>query len=268
MTDPGAATGASEELLVEVAGGVATLTLNRPDKRNALNAPLVAALKTALAEAATDAAVRVVLIRGAGKDFCSGADLADLARIAEMGAEESLRDAANLGELFVAMRQHPRPLVAAVHGKALAGGCGLATACDLVLASESAQFGYPEVHLGFVPAMVMAILRRKVGEGHAFELAARGHRVRASEALSLGLVQRVFEDAAFSDEVSAYVGDLASRPVSATELTKRLLYGIDQMGFEAAIDRGAEVNAVARLTEACRAGVRAFLERSRSGGKG
>jgi len=256
----------TDVLRTEVSDGIATLTLNRPEKRNALNGALVTALMDALARTRTDPAVHVVVVAGAGKDFCSGADLADLERIADMGAEESLRDATRLGDLFVAMRNHPRPLVAAVHGRALAGGCGLATACDIVLASESAQFGYPEVHLGFVPAMVMAILRRKVGEGHAFELTARGHRIRADEALGMGLVQRVFDDDEFLAEVRAYVRDLATRPVSATELTKGLLYGVDSLGFEESIQEGARVNVVARLTDACKAGVRAFLDRSKAKG--
>ncbi len=254
----------SDVLLREDAGGVATLTLNRPEKRNALNAAVVSAMTDALAETADDPSVNVVMLVGAGKDFCSGADLADLERIAEMGPEESLADAMRLGDLFMAMRQHPRPLIAAVHGKALAGGCGLATSCDIVLAASSAQFGYPEVHLGFVPAMVMAILRRKVGEGHAFELAARGHRIGADDAVGLGLAQQVFDDEGFLERARAYALDLATRPVSATELTKRLLYSIDGLGFEESIRRGAEVNAEARQSEACKAGVRAFLDRSKS----
>ena len=246
--------------------GVATLTLDRPDKRNALNATLVADLKDALARAAEDPAVRVVCLRGNGPDFCSGADLAELEKIAGMGPEESLADAQSLGDLFVAMREHPKPLVAAVHGRALAGGCGLATACDLVLAADDAELGYPEVHLGFVPAMVMAILRRKVGEGRAFELVARGHRIGADQARELGLVQRVLPAADFDAGVRAYVDDLAERPPSALRLTKRLLYGLDGADFRAGIGRGAEVNAVARLTDACREGVRRFLDRARRTG--
>ncbi|NIP60402.1 MAG: enoyl-CoA hydratase/isomerase family protein, partial [Gemmatimonadetes bacterium] len=146
----------SDVLSLTVADGVATLTLNRPEKRNALNAALVAALKEAMERTGDDDDARVVVIRGAGKDFCSGADLAELEKIAGMGPEASLADAAEMGELFVAMRRHPNPLVAAVHGRALAGGCGLATACDVLLARDDAVLGYPEVHLGFVPAMVMA----------------------------------------------------------------------------------------------------------------
>ena len=251
-------------VISEVEAGVATLTLNRPEKRNALNGPLVQALKDALARAADDADVVVVVLEGAGKDFCSGADLAELERIAEMGREESLQDARVLGDLFQRMREHPKPIVAAVHGRALAGGCGLATACDLVLAREDALFGYPEVHLGFVPALVMAILRRKVGESRVFELVARGHRFDATEAERLGLVNRVLPADGFRESVRAYASDLAARPLSALTLTKALLYELDEMGFEAGIERAAEVNAEARTTEACRAGVRAFLERSRS----
>lgn len=252
-----------------VEDGVATLLMNRPEKRNALNAALVTALKSALARAAEDSAVRVVALRGAGKDFCAGADLAELEKVAAQGPEESLDDARRMGELFVAMRRHPKPIVAVVHGRALAGGCGLATACDLVLCRDDAQLGYPEVNLGFVPAMVMTILRRKLGEGQAFELLVGGWRINAAEAERMALVQRVFPESAFENEVWDYLADLAKRPPSAVRLSKRLLYGLDAVGFEEGIARGAEVNALARLTDACREGVRRFLQRAREGeGKG
>lgn len=256
---------AAEVVRVDVADGVATLTLNRPEKRNALNGELVDALHDALGELAAEPDVRVVALRGAGRDFCAGADLAELEKIAEMGSEESLADAQRLGDLFVALRTLDRPVVAVVHGKALAGGAGLATACDLVLAREDAVFGYPEVHLGFVPAMVMAILRRKLGESRAFELVARGRRVDAPEAQELGLVNRVFPESAFQEAVDSYLQELAALPASALTLTKRLLYGLDGMPFDEAIARGAEVNTVARLTPACRQGLRRFLDRKREG---
>lgn len=251
----------SDVLLYGVEEGVATLTLNRPEKRNALNGELVTALKDALERAAGDDEVRVVVLRGAGRDFCSGADLAELERIAETGPEASLEDAAEMGELFVAMRRHPRPVVAAVHGRALAGGCGLATACDLLLAREDAELGYPEVHLGFVPAMVMAILRRKVPESRAFELVSTGMRIGAEEARRAGLVNRVYPAEEFDDGVRSLAAELAARPPSAVRLSKRLLYGLDDLSFEEGIARGAEVNVIARMTEACREGVRRFLDR-------
>jgi methylglutaconyl-CoA hydratase len=145
----------------------------------------------------------------------------------------------------------------------VAGGAGLAGACDIVLASDSAVFGYPEVHLGFVPAMVMALLRRSVGEKVAFELVSRGERIDAAEARRVGLVNVVLPDAGFDDAVLEYAASLARRPASAVELTKRLLYGIDGMSFEQAIARGAEVNALARATTECRDGVRRFLDGQR-----
>lgn len=248
---------------VHVADGVASLVLDRPEKRNALNGVVVERLLEALADTAAHPDVRVVALRGNGPDFCAGADLAELEKIAEMGPEESLADATRMGDLFTAMRHHPRPVVAVVTGRALAGGCGLATACDLVLAHEGARFGYPEVHLGFVPAMVMAILRRKVGEGRAFELVARGERISATEARELGLVNRVLAADGFDDAVDAYLTELAARPPSALALSKRLLYGLDELSFDEGIARGAEVNALARMTPACRDGVRRFLERTR-----
>lgn len=249
-------------VLVSVADGVATITLNRPDKRNALNADTVEALKAALAVTETDDAVRVVLLRGAGSDFCSGADLAELAMIAEMGEAESLDDARRLGALFTNLRTHPKPVIAAVHGRALAGGAGLATACDLVLAADNAQMGYPEVHLGFVAAMVMTILRRKVGESVAFELVTLGERIDAVRCAELGLVNRIFPAADFDAAVIAFAGELARRPTSAVQLSKKLLYQLDGTDFEAGIEAGAQVNVQARLSEACREGVRKFLDLS------
>lgn len=255
--------GEASVLRYAVADGIATLTLNRPEKRNALNAELVQALEDGLERAEADASVRVVALRGAGKDFCSGADLAEMERIATMGLEENVEDARSLGALFGQMRAHPRPVVAVVHGRALAGGCGLASACDLVLARDDVELGYPEVHLGFVPALVMTILRRKVGEGEAFHLVAQGDRFDAEEALRLGLVTRVFASKSFEAGVTRYLERLAAKPSSAITMTKRLLYELDDLDFEAGLERAARVNAEARMTDACKEGVRRFLEKSK-----
>jgi methylglutaconyl-CoA hydratase len=258
--------GGDAPVLVSRAAAVATITLNRPDKRNALDAATVEGLRFAVAQLGGEQDVRVVVIAGAGRDFCAGADLAQLERLAA-GAEpmDNLGDAQALGDLFIRIRRSPKPFIAAVRGNAIAGGAGLAGACDIVLAADDAVFGYPEVHLGFVPAMVMAMLRRAVGEKQAFELVVRGHRIAAAEAHRLGLVNRVFGAADFDEAVSAYASDLASRSASAVALTKRLLFGMDGMSFEEAVARGAEVNVIARSTDDCRAGVRDFLHRQRPG---
>jgi len=252
-----------EILLRSEADGILTLTLNRPHKRNALNGALVDALRDAFERPAAEPSVRVVALRGSGTDFCAGADLAELERFAELSAEENLADARGLGALFTRMRTLPKPVVAVVRGRALAGGCGLATACDMVLAGAEAELGYPEVHLGFVPAMVMAILRRKVPEGRAFDLVARGHRVPAHEARAMGLVTHVFPEATFEEDVSRILAELASRPPSALALIKALLYELGDLDFAAGVERGAHVNVEARMTEACREGVRRFLDRNR-----
>ena len=251
-------------LKVEEAGGILTFRLNRPEKRNALDGALVGALAQAFRDAQDRAGVRVILLRGEGRDFCAGADLSELERITRLGPEASLADAQQLGSLLLAMRRDPRPIVAAVQGRALAGGCGLATACDLVLASAGAEFGYPEVHLGFVPAMVMAILRKKVTESVAFDLVTGGRRIPALEALRIGLVNRVFPDMDFDQEVAAFAEDLATRPPKALSLTKRLLYELGDLSMDEGVQRGAEVNVEARQTEECRAGVEAFLLKRRS----
>ena len=242
-------------------GAVLRLTLNRPEKRNALSAGLVAALKAALRQADADPEVRVVSLEGAGKDFCSGADLSALEKIAGASTLENLDDVDELAELFLLPRQMRKPVVALVRGRALAGGCGLATACDLVLAAESAQLGYPEVRIGFVPAMVMAILRRSVSEKRAFELIVRGHAVMAPEAERIGLINHAIPDASFDEQADAFLADLAERSPSAVRLSKRLLYHADAMGFEAALRAGADVNVVARATDDLRAGVARFLRK-------
>lgn len=248
----------------EAEAAVGRITLNRPEKRNALDAATIAELHDVLARAARDEAVHVLLLRGAGKDFCAGADLAALQRIAAgAGPVENLADAMSLGELFIAMRRHRCIIVGAVQGNAIAGGAGLATACDLVLAADDAVFGYPEVNLGFVPAMVMTLLRRALGEKLALELAARGDRIDAAHALRIGLINHVFPRTDFDAAVERWVTGLAARSGSALQLTKRLFYGMDGLPFEEAVRRGAEVNVLARYTPDCREGVQRFLDRQK-----
>jgi methylglutaconyl-CoA hydratase len=248
-------------VLYHVEGAVALATLNRPAKRNALNDALIDGLKEALRRADGDPAVRVAVITGAGTDFCSGADLSALHKMSANSMVENLEDAQTLMELYALIRRVRVPVVAAVRGRALAGGCGLATACDIVLAARGARFGYPETRIGFVPAMVTAILRRNVSEKRAFELITRGAEISADEAERFGLVNQVFDDDAFEKEVEKYVAAYEKVSRAAVMLTKRLLYHIDGMNFEAAIQAGVDINAIARMTEDCRAGVARFLKK-------
>jgi methylglutaconyl-CoA hydratase len=250
------------KVLYSVDEGVARITLNRPEKRNALDDEMIAEIRHALAERASDEAVRVVLITGAGNDFCAGADLVAIERLSRATVMENVADARHLGDLFLEMRRHPRPIVAAIRGRALAGGCGMATAADFVLAAETAQFGYPEIKIGFVPAMVMAILRRSVSEKRALELLATGEIIPARRALEIGMITRVLADAAFENEVRSFAAKLAARSSSAVELTKSLFYQMDAVSFDAALSAGVQTNALARLTEDCRRGIQQFLKKS------
>jgi methylglutaconyl-CoA hydratase len=174
---------------------------------------------------------------------------------------ENEAEALRLGDLFLRIRQLPKPVVAAVHGNALAGGCGLATACDLVVAEESARFGYPEIQRGFVPAMVLAILRRLVGEQVAFDLVGTGRILTSAEALRLGLVSRVAPDAELDRTLTAVVEPLASGSATALALTKRLLHELDGRDLADGIRLGARVNALARTTPDFRERVNRFLAR-------
>lgn len=247
-------------LVAEERGGVLWLTLNRGEKRNALTAPMIALLAEQLERADLDQAVRVVAVRGAGKDFCAGADLRELLDSAEHPASENERTAMALGEVFLRMRRLPKPVVAVVHGRALAGGCGLATACDLVIAHAGAEFGYPEIRRGFVPAMVMTMLRRAVTEKVAFDLVTTGRLLSGEEARQAGLVARVFPAKTFARDAEAFLSVLAQSSGSALALIKRQLYQLEELDFADGVRLGAQVNAVARATPDFKRAVAKFLE--------
>jgi methylglutaconyl-CoA hydratase len=249
------------ELLITIENSIRFLTLNRPEKRNALNDALISALKDALGDADSDESLRAIVIRAAGGDFCSGADLSALEKISKSSITENREDALNLMELFALIRSVKIPVIAAVRGRALAGGCGLATACDLVLASKNARFGYPEVKIGFVPAMVLAILRRNVSEKRAFELATRGFEFDAETAKSFGLVNEIFPEDNFDAAVLAYAAHYQKLSRSAVALTKNLLYQMDGLNFRAAIEAGVDINTIARTTDDCKEGIAKFLKK-------
>jgi methylglutaconyl-CoA hydratase len=246
---------------VTTLGAIRVIELNRPDKRNALNDELIAALKDALRDADVDDSARAIVIRGAGKDFCSGADLASIQKIATASYEENVEDARQLAELFELIRKVRPPVIAAVHGRALAGGCGLAFGCDLVVASKSARFGFPEVKIGFVPAMVAAILSRNLGEKKSFELLTLGAEFSAEQAEQIGLVNAIFDDEAFDTAAIEYASRYANLSSPAVAMTKRLLYDIDGDDFPTAITKGVETNALARMTDDCKNGIAKFLEK-------
>jgi methylglutaconyl-CoA hydratase len=248
-------------LQVSLRDRVLTLTLDRPEKRNALDSPLIDALHHELERAELDADVRVVVLGGAGKDFCAGADLEELLASTDRSPAENEASALRLGTLFVRMRRLPKPVVAKVQGRALAGGAGLVTACDIAVAGAGAQLGYPEIQRGFVPATVMSLLRRLTGEKMALDLVLTGRVLSADEARTAGLVARVVPDSQLDREVEGLARQLADSSATALALTKHLFYQLDNTSFDDAIALGARVNALARATPECRDAIARFLKK-------
>lgn len=248
-------------VLIKTDGGVRALTLNRPDKRNAFNDELIAALKAALTEADSDKSLRAVVIRGAGKDFCSGADLSSIQKIANASYEENVEDARSLAELFDLPRKLRVPVIAAVRGRALAGGFGLAMACDLIVADSTSRFGFPEVKIGFVPAMVAAMVRRNLSEKDAFAILTLGYETAGAALKDAGLVHAIFNSETFDEDVIAFAKQYEKLSGIAVAMTKHLLYDIDGLTFPEALAKGVETNARARMTDDCKKGIARFLDK-------
>jgi methylglutaconyl-CoA hydratase len=248
-------------VLFETRDGVAHVTMNRPEKRNALNEEVVNGLKAAFSRANADESTRCIVLRGGGSDFCAGADLSALQKIAQASVAENLEDAQSLAQLFLLIRELNVPVIAAVRGRALAGGSGLALACDIVLAERGARFGFPEVKIGFVPAMVLAILRRSASEKKAFELITTGVEISVDEASQFGFVNHVFDRDVFDSELEAFAQRVVKMSRSALSLSKKLFYSTDGVAFPDALAAGVDINATARMTKDCRAGVARFLKK-------
>lgn len=250
-------------IIYNVEEKIATITLNRPDKRNALSGELIVALGLALEEASADDAVRVVILTGAGSVFSAGLDLEELRRLRENTSLENEEDARRLADLYTQIYLHPKPVIARINGHAVAGGCGLAAACDISVAVEEAKIGFTEVRIGFVPAIVSVFALRKIKETEARNLLLRGHLISAVEAVTYGLVTMVVPPEELDEEVAYIANEIATETsASAVALTKRMLAQLPGMGFQEALAYAAQVNAFARGTEDCRAGIDAFLNKT------
>jgi len=251
-----------KNIRVSVEGAIGRITLARPQKKNALDRATADELAEALF-ALSESPVNVVAIDGEGPDFCTGADLEALEEMLDAPRQEHIDDAKALGHVFHTIRRMEKPVVALVKGRAYAGGAGLATACDIVLAHEEARFGYPEVTIGFVPAMVMTMLRRSVGEKQAFDLVSTGRILSAEDAKAIGLVSRVFAAREFEGLSQAVLDQLAKHPAGAMAATKSLFYKLDNLGFLDGISAGIVANADARSTSEFREGVKRFTSRKK-----
>ncbi|GAB4333925.1 MAG: enoyl-CoA hydratase-related protein [Flammeovirgaceae bacterium] len=243
---------------------IAYITLNRPEKRNALSAELVTELKQAFQQATDDSQVKVIILRAEGKVFCAGADLGYLQQLQSNTFEENLADSQHLKELFWQIYTLPKPVIAQVQGHAIAGGCGLAAVCDFVFAVESAKFGYTEVKIGFIPAIVMVFLLRKIGEGRAKELLLFGELIDAKMAWQYGLVNEVVPENELNNRVWAFANKIClENSPQAIATTKRMMYEIYAMNMPEALQFAAQQNAKARESADCKKGIASFLNKEK-----
>jgi methylglutaconyl-CoA hydratase len=247
-------------ILVAEAGTIQTITLNRPERRNAMTPQMQTELIAAI-ENAGASKCRVVVFRGAGEAFCSGLDLAALQGMKDKTAAEHREDAERIAKLFWVLYKMQKPTIAAVHGAAIAGGTGLATICDFTLATPAAKFGFTEVRIGFVPALVSAFLTLQVGEKRARDLLLTGRVFDAAEAHGLGLVNEVVEPDALEERVKSLAHVLAANSPQSIAATKKLMTAQSEAWLQTAFDQAMDANARARETADFREGVTAFLEK-------
>jgi methylglutaconyl-CoA hydratase len=247
-------------LLLDLTGHVATITLNRPEKRNAMSAVMIAELQTALDEI-EKSHVRVGILTGAGKAFCSGMDLETLAAMAQHSPSENQEDSRRMARLFRRIWSFPRPLIAAVNGVALAGGCGIATLCDFTLAVPEAKFGYTEVKIGFLPAIVSVFLIRQIGEKRTRDLLLTGRIIDAAEAKEMGFINEIVP----ADKLLARSNELAEILISSSPASlsraKRLMTSAAAATVDADLERAVLENARIRCTPDFKEGLASFLEK-------
>jgi len=249
-------------VIYSVKDRVGYVTLNRPEKRNALSHELVQELTDAFDRAENDSSVKVVVLKANGDAFCAGADLAYLQQLQNFSFEQNLEDSRQLKNLFLKIYQLKKVVIAQVQGHALAGGCGLATVCDFTFAVPEAKFGYTEVKIGFIPALVSVFLIRKVGEHKAKQLLLTGEVIKAPEALSRGLINQVVNADVLEQTVFEFASNLIqSNSGQSMQLTKQLMAKVQSLSIEEGLEHAANVNAHARATEDCKVGIAAFLNK-------
>lgn len=240
------------------------ITLNRPEKRNAMNHDLVTELKEAFRKAEDDDGVKIIILNAEGESFCAGADLEYLQQLQKFSFEQNLADSNHLKELFLQIYQMKKVVIAQVQGHALAGGCGLVTVCDFVFAAPEARFAYTEVKIGFIPAIVMVFLLRKIGEGKSKQLLLSGSWISAREAKAFGLINGIVAKERLAEEVTTFARQLTdSNSGYSMSVTKQMIAKMQTLSIEDALSFAAEMNAKARGSDDCRKGIAAFLNQEK-----
>jgi methylglutaconyl-CoA hydratase len=240
--------------------GIATIALTVPEKRNAISSQMIADLLRAL-EHAEESRARVVILTGSGKAFCAGMDLDELQNLARQTLQKNLEDARRVTKLLYRLYSFPKPVIAAVNGAAIAGGCGIATLADFTIAVPEAKFGYTEVKLGFMPALVSVFLRRRIGDRYVRDLLLTGKIIDAAEALRIGLITEIVPAESLMPRAREIAGVLLAASPTAVAQTKKLLLNFDKAAIRAELEVAIEANADIRSTPDFREGVEAFLEK-------
>ncbi len=253
-----------QNILYQVEDRIASIKLNRPEKRNALNDSIVTELKDAFDKAEKDDNVKVVVLSGEGEAFCAGADLAYLKGLQNNSFDENLADSQHLRSLFEQIYRLDKVVIAKVTGHAIAGGAGLATVCDMVYSVPEALYGYTEVKIGFVPAIVSLFLLRKCGEAVSKDLLLTGRLISAEEAVQKNCFTGIFEASEIDAEVNKIAKKLCSQVSGdSLRLTKELIGTVQELALGDGLDFAANMNAKARATNDCKAGIAAFLNKEK-----
>jgi methylglutaconyl-CoA hydratase len=248
----------------EVKDRVGYIILNRPEKRNALSYEMVSEIKLAFMNAEADKDCKVIVIKGSGEAFCAGADLAYLQQLQTNTFDENLADSRHLMELFQFIYHSNKVVISQINGPALAGGCGLASVCDFSFATPESAFGYTEVKIGFVPAIVMVFLVRKVSEKNAREMLLTGDVFKAEKALQYGLINYIVEPDELEDAVFKFAQKLCKQAsAQSLGLVKEMLANVQSMDVNKALEYAAQTNAKARATDDCKRGIAAFLNKEK-----
>jgi methylglutaconyl-CoA hydratase len=250
-------------IAVEQSGRLCTITLNRPEKRNAIDDVMIVELRHAFTAAERMDDVRVVILTGAGTAFCAGADLDYLSKLSSNTFDENKEDSLNIMRLFSQIYTLRKPVIAKVRGPAIAGGCGLVTVCDFTFAAEeTAKFGYSEVRIGFLPAIVMVFLIKRIGEGKARELVLAGEQINAAEAEEIGLISKSVPERALDEEVERHALAISEKnSPSSMALSKEMFSKLDGLNFVDALEYAANMNALTRMTEDFKKGLTSVLKK-------
>ena len=245
-------------------GGVARVRLNRPDVRNAFNAAMIDELAEAFVALGADDGVRAIVLSGEGSAFCGGADVTWMRASLDLTHDDNVADARRMSQMFRAIDRCPKPVVARIQGAALGGGAGLAAVCDVVVAEHSAVFGFTEVKLGIIPAVISPFVLAKIGSSHARALFLTGERFDAARALAIGLAHHVSDVGALDETVERVVAEFRTAGPGAVATAKRLIVDVSSSSYDASLDLTSHAIARRRTTPEGQEGLRAFLERRKA----